>query len=104
MPEGGKFIISTSLAKIEYSRSRLQPFVEPGEYILLAISDTGPGTALRLRKEFLSLSLPQRRTRSALAFPRFMASSSNIMVISGLIASLGREPLFRFIFRSAASR
>ncbi len=43
MPEGGLITISTSLAKIDYSYIRSHPFAKPGEYVLLAVSDTGIG-------------------------------------------------------------
>jgi len=51
MPKSGKFTISTSLSKIEYSRSRVQPFVEPGDYVLLSASDTGPGISPEVKEK-----------------------------------------------------
>jgi len=51
MPEAGKFTVSTSLAKIGYPQIRARPFVSPGEYILLAISDTGPGVSPELKEK-----------------------------------------------------
>jgi PAS domain S-box-containing protein len=43
MPQGGKLIIETANAKLDESHARFPAPVKPGEYVMLAISDTGSG-------------------------------------------------------------
>jgi PAS domain S-box-containing protein len=43
MPRGGKFIVETSRVELDEEYTRLRPDVEPGTYVLLAVSDTGVG-------------------------------------------------------------
>ena len=43
MPDGGKLIIETSMVRLDENYASVRPGVEPGEYVMLAISDTGCG-------------------------------------------------------------
>jgi two-component system cell cycle sensor histidine kinase/response regulator CckA len=43
MPGGGKLVIETSNADLDYSYSMGHPIVKPGRYVLLAVSDSGTG-------------------------------------------------------------
>ncbi|MCK4237351.1 MAG: hybrid sensor histidine kinase/response regulator, partial [Candidatus Krumholzibacteria bacterium] len=43
MPKGGKLIIETAIAELDEDYAAKHQGVEPGEYIMLAISDTGCG-------------------------------------------------------------
>src|SRR5207244_10747708 len=43
MPQGGKLIIETVNAKLDESYARFHAPVKHGEYVMLAISDTGSG-------------------------------------------------------------
>ncbi|HEV2299416.1 MAG TPA: PAS domain S-box protein [Candidatus Acidoferrales bacterium] len=43
MPSGGKLTIETLNVEIDGSYARKYPVVEPGEYVMLAVSDTGCG-------------------------------------------------------------
>jgi PAS domain S-box-containing protein len=43
MPSGGRLLIETSNAELDRSYANARPVVTPGQYILLAVSDTGTG-------------------------------------------------------------
>ncbi|HWR50196.1 MAG TPA: ATP-binding protein [Bryobacteraceae bacterium] len=43
MPKGGKLVIETSHLQLDRSYTATRPEVEPGEYVLLSISDNGVG-------------------------------------------------------------
>jgi signal transduction histidine kinase len=43
MPDGGKVTIETSNAYLDDAYCRQQPDLQPGQYVLIAVSDTGAG-------------------------------------------------------------
>ncbi len=50
MPDGGKLIIETKQVHLDSSYNRLHPDVKAGEYVQLAISDTGVGMSAEVRE------------------------------------------------------
>jgi CheY-like chemotaxis protein len=53
MPEGGKLTIETANAYLDDAYARANPEVEPGQFVLIAISDTGAGmSAATLERVF----------------------------------------------------
>jgi PAS domain S-box-containing protein len=43
MPEGGRLVIETELVQLDESYCRFYPYVSPGGYVVLSVSDTGVG-------------------------------------------------------------
>ncbi len=58
MPNGGKLVISTEMAKLDKEYARSHDGVIPGEYVMLSVSDTGKGmdeeTILKIFEPFFS--------------------------------------------------
>jgi len=63
MPRGGKLTIETSNVSLDENYARLHPPAEPGEYVMLAMSDTGMGmdteTQSRIFDPFFSTKGPK---------------------------------------------
>jgi PAS domain S-box-containing protein len=49
MPEGGKLTIETANVTLDEDYARNHPYVTPGEYVLLAISDSGVGMSEEIK-------------------------------------------------------
>ena len=43
MPDGGKLIITTSCVQINEDYSRVHPWIKPGGYVMITVTDTGVG-------------------------------------------------------------
>ena len=43
MPEGGRLLIETEMVELDDSYCRFYPYVAPGRYVVLSVSDTGMG-------------------------------------------------------------
>src|SRR4029077_14326153 len=44
MPEGGRMVIETEMVELDEPYCRFYPYVTPGRYAVLSVSDTGSGT------------------------------------------------------------
>jgi PAS domain S-box-containing protein len=71
MPRGGKFILETSTVQVDEAFSELHTPMKPGDYVLLAVSDTGSGmdsaTVSRIFEPFFTTKEPGKGTGLGLA-------------------------------------
>jgi len=71
MPEGGKLVIETSNLDVNESLAGSFPFLQPGPYVLLTVSDTGIGmdanTQRHIFEPFFTTKGPDREQGLGLA-------------------------------------
>jgi signal transduction histidine kinase len=83
MPGGGKLTLETKNAVLDESYARANTEVRPGNYVMIAVSDTGQGIPSHCSKRCSSRSSPPRRS---------MASSNSPTVISTSTAKRAMAP------------
>jgi signal transduction histidine kinase len=105
IPEGGCISIKTE--NVHLSDGVVSPYLTapPGDYVMLAVRDTGSGMPAEVLSHLWSRSLLRTVTAKGLASgsPRFTASSSKATAASWSKAKSDTAVLSKFTFRGATS-
>ena len=84
MPRGGKITIETSNITIDETFSDLPPWIKPGSYVLLTVSDSGIGmtkkTKERIFEPFFTTKEPQKGTGLGLSVTYGLVKQHNGMI------------------------
>ncbi len=101
MPGGGKLTIETSNTALDEAYGREHISVQPGLYVMLAVTDTGLGMDADTRSHIFEpfFTTKEKGMGRGLAFRWCMGSSSRAADTSGCTASRNKGLPLRYIFR-----
>lgn len=104
MPHGGSIAIETSMIEIDGSRSRRKINLQPGEYVLLSISDTGTGidseTLEHIFEPFFTTKHPEKGTGLGLSTVYGIVKQNNGHI--SVYSELDRGTTFKLYFQSVS--
>ena len=106
MPSGGQVLIRTDVKTVDGKYVKAHPYVKEGQYVLLAVSDTGIGmdgkTIERIFEPFFSTKGPEKGTGLGLAVVYGIVKQHNGFIHAS--SELGRGTTFEILLPAVAAK